>query len=932
MTLSEVQSVSGEEGNFEVKIVQSPRYVDPEKCIACGLCAEKCPTKVDNDYDAGLGKRKSIYVKYAQAVPLKYAIDATNCLFLTKGRCRVCEKLCPAKAIDFEDKGKERTIHTGAIIVAPGCEVFDPNAYNVYGYQQSPNIMTSLEFERMLSASGPFGGHMIRPSDKKEPKKIAWIQCVGSRDVHGGAKAYCSGVCCTYAIKEAVVAKEHSKGPLDTAIFYIDMRTYGKDFERYYNRAREEAGVRFIKSRITQIHPVKETGDLLIRYTDETGRRVEETFDLVVLSIGIGVPKNAVDLAKKLEIELDAYGFASTSSFEPVRTSKPGIFVCGAFQAPKDIPTSVIESSASAAMAEGLLASRRGSETRTKEVPEETDVRGESPRIGVFVCRCGTNIAGVLDVAAIAQYARALPGVVHVEENLFSCSQDTQQKMSQVIAEQRLNRVVVAACSPLTHEPLFQETVTNAGINKYLFEMANIRNQCSWVHGAEKEAGTEKAKDLVRMAVAKVSLFGPISEPVITIDPHALVIGGGISGMSAAKNLSAQGYTTYLIEKNDALGGEARNLYQTWRREDVQQHLDKLIQEVQSDPRIEVYLSTELKEVEGFVGNFKSTIQTNGTGKVLEHGVAVIATGASELKPDLYLYGLDPRVLTGLELDRKLIDQDASLKSLRTVAFIQCVGSRIKERPYCSKVCCTHSVLSALKLKEMNPEMNVFVIYRDMRTYGLREDLYREAREKGVLFIRYDDQRELRVTQDHKDLQVLFTSSVLNRQMEIRPDLLILATAIVPPQENPVAKLFKVPVNSDGFFVEAHVKLRPIDFATEGVFVCGLAHSPKPIDESIAHGLGASARSVTLLSQKTMFGNAITAIINPETCVGCQGCLTVCPYEAIQYLEDRGICEVNEAICKGCGACAATCPSASAQLKRFTSRQIYAQIEKCLVA
>jgi heterodisulfide reductase subunit A2 len=927
-----VKSISGEEGNFEVKIVQYPRYVDPAKCIACGLCAEKCPTKIDNEYDVGLGKRKSIYVKYAQAVPLKYAIDAANCIFLTKGRCKVCEKLCPAKAINFEDKEKELTIQTGAIIVSPGCEVFDPKVYNIYGYQRSPNIVTSLEFERMLSASGPYGGHLIRPSDKKEPKKIAWIQCVGSRDVHEGAKAYCSAVCCTYAIKEAVVAKEHSKGPLDAAIFYIDMRTYGKDFERYYNRAEEEAGVRFIKSRITQILPVKETGDLLIHYTDETGRRVEETFDLVVLSIGIGVPKDAVDLAKKLDIHLDPYSFTSTSSFEPVRTSRPGIFVCGAFQAPKDIPSSVIESSAAAAMAESLLASLRGSMTRTKEVPEEIDVRGESPRIGVFVCRCGTNIAGVLDVPGIAQYARTLPGVVYVEENLFSCSQDTQEKMSQVIKEQRLNRVVVAACSPLTHEPLFQETVTNAGINKYLFEMANIRNQCSWVHGADKEAGTEKAKDLARMAVAKVSLFESISEPVITIDQHALVIGGGISGMSAAKNLAAQGYPTYLIEKSDALGGEARNLYQTWRGEDVQQHLNKLIQEVRSNPKIEVYLNTELKQVEGFVGNFRSTIQTNGTGKVLEHGIAIIATGASELKPDQHLYGQDPRVLTSLELDRKLIERDASLKSLRSVAFIQCVGSRIKERPYCSKVCCTHSVLSALRLKETNPEMDVFVIYRDMRTYGLREDLYREARAKGVLFIRYDDQKELKVTRDQKDLQILFTSYVLNRKMEIRPDRLILATAIVPLKENPVAKLFKVPVNSDGFFVEAHVKLRPIDFATDGVFVCGLAHSPKPIDESIAHGLGASARSVTLLSQKTMFGNAITARIDPETCVGCQGCLKVCPYEAIQYLEDKRICEINEVICKGCGACAATCPSASAQLKRFTSRQIYAQIEKCMVA
>jgi heterodisulfide reductase subunit A len=728
------------------------------------------------------------------------------------------------------------------------------------------------------------------------------------------------------------VAKEHSKEPLDTAIFYIDMRTYGKDFERYYNRAREEAGIRFIKSRITQILPMSDTGDLLIRYTDEAQKRIEETFDLAVLSVGFAVPKEAVDLAKRLDIHLDPYSFTTTSSFEPVRTSKPGIFVCGVFQGPKDIPTSVIESSASAAMAESILADSRWSMTKTKKIPEEVEVRGELPRIGVFVCKCGTNIAGVLDVPAIAEYARTLPGVVYVEENLFSCSQDTQEKMTQVIKEQKLNRVVVAACSPLTHEVLFQETVVNAGINKYLFEMANIRNQCSWVHSGDAKAGTEKAKDLVRMAVGKVGLFEPMSEPRIKINQTALVVGGGISGMSAAKNLAAQGYHTCLIEKSGALGGQARDIYQTWRGEDVQQNLAKLIEEVQSNSKIDINLNTELKQVEGFVGNFRSTLQVNGNEKVLEHGIAIIATGASELKPDQYLYGKDPRVLTSLDLDHKFINRDASLKQVRSAVFIQCVGSRIKERPYCSKVCCTHSVLSALRLKEANPGMDVFIVYRDMRTYGLREDLYREARAKGVLFIRYDDNKELKVDKDKDDLQIVFTSYVLNREIEIRPDLLVLATAIIPPKENPVAKLFKVPVNNDGFFVEAHVKLRPIDFATDGVFVCGLAHSPKPIDESIAHGLGAASRSVTLLSQKEMSGNAIVAFIDPASCVGCQGCLKVCPYEAIRYLEDREICEINEVICKGCGACAATCPSASAQLKRFTSRQIYMQIEKALVA
>ena len=913
-----------------MKVTQHPRYVDLDKCIACGLCAEKCPRKVVNEFDGGLGKRKAIYVKYPQAVPLKYGIDAENCIYHTKGKCKACEKFCPSGAIKLDDQARELALNVGAVILAPGYEVFDPGTRDVYGYNRFPNIVTSLEFERILSATGPYSGHMIRPSDEKEPEKIAWLQCVGSRDEHAGANPYCSAVCCTYAIKQAVVAKEHAKGLLDTAIFYIDMRTHGKDFETYYNRAEEEASVRFIKSRIINILPVDGKGSLAIHYIDEAGKRLEERFDIVVLSVGICVSKETVDLANTLGVELDPYRFAITSSFEPVQTTKPGIFVCGAFQGPKDIPQSVIESSACAAVAESTLAESRGSLTRIKQIPEEIDVRGESPRIGVFVCRCGINIANIVDVEAVTEYARTLPGVVYVEDNLFSCSQDTQEKITEVIKDQKLNRVVVAACTPRTHEELFQETLVNAGINKYLFEMTNIRNQCSWVHNENPQAATDKAKDLVRMAVAKLGLAEALPEFELEINQAALVIGGGISGMTAAKNLAEQGYYTYLIEKSDALGGQANSLYETWRGEDIQGNLARLIRDVQSSENIDVYLNTELRNVDGFVGNFKSTIEIDGKEKILEHGVAIIATGASELKPDQYLYGEDSRVLTGLELDQKFLDNDPSLNKTGSAVFIQCVGSRIEDRPYCSKVCCTHSVKSSLRLKEINPEMDVFIVYRDMRTYGLREDLYREARNKGINFIRYDFSKGLKVANDQGDLQVLFTDYVLKRETEIRPDLLALATAIVPQKENPIAQLFKVPLNEDGFFVEAHVKLRPIDFSTDGVFVCGLAHSPKPIDESIAQGLGAASRAVTLLSKKKMSGSGLVAKIDQESCTGCQGCLDVCSYEAIAFLPDLHICQVNEALCKGCGACAATCPSGSAQLMGFTGKQLYAQIDKAV--
>ena len=926
--------------------VATPFDSHSDACVACGACDFICPTghiqlpeittkeirPIPSEYDEGLRGRKPIYVPYAQAVPNVPAIDRSKCAHFFTGDCKICADFCPTGAIDHTQVDEEVELEVGAIVLATGFEPFEPTQYDTYDYAKHPNVVTSMEFERMLSPSGPWHGHLVRPSDGKEPEKIAWLQCVGSRDVHEGAKPYCSAVCCTYAIKEAVVAKEHIKGSLDTAIFYIDMRTHGKDFEKYYNRA-EETGVRFLKSKISTITPVDNTGSLLIRYTDESGKRIEEEFDIVVLSVGIGIPNEAVDLAAELGIELDPYNFASTSSFEPVQTSKPGIYVCGAFQGPKDIPQSVMESSACAAAAEAVLAQSRFSLTQTREIPEETDVRGEPPRIGVFVCHCGTNIAGVVNVPAVAEYARTLPDVVHVEENLFSCSQDTQEKMTQVIKQQGLNRVVVAACSPRTHEPLFQETLLDAGLNKYLFEMGNIRNQCSWVHSNDPETATEKARDLVRMAVARVGLLEPLSSPEIEVNQSAMVIGGGVSGMIAAKNLAEQGYHTHLIEKNDTLGGQARNLLETWKGENVQQYLAELIQDVESHEQIDVYLNAELTNVDGFVGNFHSTVATNGTEKLLDHGVAIIATGASELKPEQYLHGEDPRVLTSLELDRKLIDNDPSVQDMRSAVFIQCVGSRIPDRPYCSKVCCTHSVKSALKLKDINPEMDVFVVYRDLRTYGLREDLYREARAKGVTFIRYDFDHGLEVTKDDNGLQVLFTSYILQRQIRVRPDLLVLATAIVPPQENPLAQLFRVPVNEDGFFAEAHVKLRPIDFAADGIFVCGLAHSPKPLDEAIAQGLGAAARAATVLAQKKIAAEGVVSAVDQSLCRGCGQCVEVCPYgapELVDIGEGVLLSQIQEVLCKGCGACAVACPTGAAAIRHFTDHEVLTMIEAAL--
>ncbi len=901
-----------------------------DKCIACGICAEKCPKKVVDEYDAGLVKRKAAYVKYAQAVPLKYAIDPAYCIYFKKGKCKACEKFCPTGAVNFKEAKKELNINVGSIILSTGSEVYNPATHDVYGYGKSANVLTSLEFERILSSSGPYGGHLVRPSDKKEPEKIAWLQCIGSRDVHDGARGYCSSVCCTYAIKEAMLAKEHSKESLDAAIFYMDIRTHGKDFERYFNKGKEESGIRFVKSKVTHIIPVGDSGRQMIRYIDDTGRRMEETFDIVVLSVGLGVAKEGVNLAGRLGVELDHYQFASTSSFDPVKTSKPGIYVCGAFEGPKDIPQSVIESSAAAGVAGSGLTQSRWTQTKTKSLPKEIDVHGEPPRIGVFICRCGTNIAGVVDVPAVVEYAKTLPYVVHADENMFSCSQDTQNNMAKLINEKRLNRLVVSACTPKTHEPLFQETMTNAGVNKYLFEMANIRNQCSWVHNLNLEEATQKARDLTRMAVAKVALHQPLIEPELEINQSALVIGGGLAGMTAAKTLTEQGYHTYLVEKSENLGGQARQLHETWRGENIQQNLSELIQSVQSNQKIDIHVNADVKAVDGFVGNFKTTIENDeGKKEVIEHGVTIIASGASELKPDQYLYGQNSKVLTGLELDQKFIENDSSLLKKKSAVFIQCVGSRIPERPYCSKVCCTRSIKNALKLKETNPKMDVFILYRDLRTYGLREDLYREARKKGIHILRYDFDKELTVSADGEELSVRFTDSSIRRQMEIRPDLIVLSTAIVAPKDNPLARFYKATLNDDGFFMEAHVKLRPVDCTTDGIFICGLAHGPKPVDESIAQAQAASTRAVTLLAKKSIRVSGTVAETLPVVCSSCGVCVSICPYSAPSFTEEgpfAGKAGINPILCKGCGLCVASCRSGAIRLKGFDNDQIFAQI------
>jgi len=931
LTLCEVQDIQGEKGNFQVEVLQHPRYVDMDKCIGCGTCAEKCPRKVDDEYNLGLQKRKAAYVPYAQAVPLKYAIDSAHCIYFQKGKCRACEKFCPTEAINFQDEEKTFNVNVGSVILSAGFKPFDPKAFDTYNYARHPNVITSMEFERVLSASGPTMGHLVRPSDEKEPEKIAFLQCVGSRDINRCDHAYCSSVCCMYAIKEAVIAKEHAGDGLDCTIFFMDMRTHGKDFERFYNNAETNQGVRFVRSRIHTVTPIPDSDDLLLRYTTEEGELVEETFHMVVLSVGLETTPELVELAGRLGVELTDGRFCATDTFAPVATSRDGIYVCGALQGPKDIPQSVIEASSAAAEAGAPLASARNTETREPEIPEQRNVAGESPRIGVFICRCGINIAGVVDVPSVVEYAKDLPFVEFASDNLYSCSQDTQDNMAAVIRDNNLNRIVVAACTPKTHEPLFQETLVAAGLNKYLFEMTNIRNQDSWVHKNDPAAATEKAKDLVRMAISKAALMEPLQEARVDINPRALVLGGGISGMVAARSLSAQGYPVTLVERSAKLGGQALNLDRTTRGEDVQEKIAELAGGLEADENIDIRLDTELTQVNGFVGNFESVLASGGKEETVEHGVALIATGATELKPSEYHYGEHPAVLTHQDLDRRFMDDDPSLRKTQSAVFIQCVGSREPERPYCSRVCCTHSVKSALRLKELNPDARVCILYRDVRTYGERELLYKQAREAGVIFIRYDLDRKPQVRANGDNVTVDVHDPILGRDVRIHADLLTLASAIVPYRDEQLAQFFKVPMNEDGFFVEAHAKLAPSEFATDGVFLCGMAHYPKPIDESVAQAQAAASRAVTLLARQTIATSGTVAYVTPTMCSSCGVCVTLCPYNAPSFLEEgpfAGRADINPVLCKGCGLCVASCRSGAINLRGFETGQIMTMINE----
>ncbi|TXT58556.1 MAG: Heterodisulfide reductase [Promethearchaeota archaeon] len=955
LTYHEVIGLSGKAGNFEVTLLKKPRYIDETKCKGCGDCAAKCPKiEVPNIFDMNLGKRKSIYIPFPQAVPPIYLIDPELCLKLTKGVCGVCEKVCKAEAIDYEQKPIEFKIKVGAVVLATGFDMYGEELSPRWGYRFE-NVVNALEYERILCASGPFGGHVLRPSDHEEPKKIAFIQCAGSRDLTEGVP-YCSSVCCMYTAKEAIITQEHSENS-NCYVFRHDIRAYGKNFYEFTQRAQDEYGVVYFQTKVSQIKEDPDTKDLLIYYEDlTTGQLNSFRANLVVLATPLVPPEGTKEIANKMGIELDEYNFFKEQSyFSKSNSSKDGIFLSGFCQGPKDIPETVAEASGVASQIATLLASKRYSEIKEKEIetPEKEVKIADDPRIGVLICHCGINIGNYVDVPQVTEYIKQLPNVIHCEDNMYSCSSDSQERIKELIKEKDLNRFIVASCTPRTHESLFQETCVEAGLNKYLFEMVNIRDQCSWVHMKEKEAATQKANDLIRMAVSKARLLKPQSEDSLKVEPSALIIGGGISGITAALNIADQGFKVYLIEKEEKLGGLVNELYQLFpTEENAEKYIKEQIKKVESHKNINIHLKSNITDIRGYIGNYDVSIKPSESKKneiKVKVGAIIVATGAQELKPiENYQYEPDnPHIMTQLEFEQKISEQGTDwLNDIKRVTTILCVNARQKEGiTYCSNVCCSVAMKNLKILKNLNPDLEIVVLYRDLQMAKKEfEDYYRKRREEAM-FLRYDldNLPEIVPSKNKKNgYQVKVFDTNLQENLEFTTDLILLATPMIPADNvKNLAKMLKVPLDGTGFFLEAHVKLRPLDFATDGIFLCGCAQWPKNIQDSIAQANGAAGRASRFLGAGEITTSGLVSEVSEEVCIGCGKCEEVCPYNAIELLETIKSFEdieivikkshVHSALCKGCGTCAASCPTGAISVKHYDFDQINIMIDSYLI-
>jgi heterodisulfide reductase subunit A len=938
LTNTDLINLSGYAGDFTVTLRHRPTYVDPDRCINCGLCEGVCPVSLPSPFQVGMATRKAIYKMAPRALPDSYVVDKVpRCQ-----TCRRCETVCPTGAVNLDEHEIEYDLEVSAIILSLGYEISDATEYEELGYGRFPNVIHSMQYERLASRSGPTEGIVMRPSDGKLPRRIAWLQCVGSRDEK---HPYCSSICCMYATKEAMLAKQRAEGTTEDVhcqIFMMDERAFNKEFNAYYLQSQERYGVEYTRCRISIVREDPETHDLILRYPDDNGEFIEDRFDMVVLSVGALPPKGSHDLANILGIELNPYGFCATDKFYPLETSKPGIYVCGTFSSPKEIAETILDAAGAAGDVMRLLSDEVGGGRAygheypflqmPEDLPPERDVGGEEPRVGVFVCRCYPSIAGTVDTDAVANFVAGLPDVVHVEMMDYACLEEGQEQIQRVIGEQDLNRVVVAACSHRTHESLFQRIVRQAGLNPYLLEMANVREHCAWPHVHNPAGATREAKELVRLAVARARLAEPVRKQAIEPVRRALVIGGGVSGITAALNIADAGYDVTLVERELGLGGNLQHIYYLAEGDNPQRLLRDLVNRVLGHRRIDVLTNSEVISNEGSVGAFRSRVRTPVGEMEVEHGVTVVATGGQQWRGDVFLLGQDERVITSLDLEEIITHRPEQIVGLKQVVFIQCVG-RTGERgvEYCSRTCCTNTMKNALRIKLLNPNCRIVVLYKDIITYGFREEYYTEARRRGVIFVRYDDDHmpQVRVN-DQGQLEVVAWESSLREELVLHPDLLSLSVAIVPSEGTQrLAHILDVPLSSEGFFLEDHLKMRPMDFTKEGVFVCGMAHYPKFIEECITNAQAAAGRAITILSTPQMYIGGVVSVVDQSKCVGCLTCVRTCPFAIpqVRYVDVgvggiKGAAYIDPAVCTGCGTCTAECPASAIQLTHYRDKQI----------